>query len=156
MFDFKKIGIEPTDINGFTTPATENQITELEQYCKHVLPENYKYILKHYNGGSPKNKFFHVTPQGSATPGEWEIDKFYDLHSDKNKTESIWWIIENYKELIGVNSLPFGENDEQQIYYMKWVNNVPQVWLLNSQDLDEPESYFIMGSFDELLGSLYA
>lgn len=57
---------------------------------------------------------------------------------------------------MGPNTLPFADDGVEQIYYMKWVNNVPQVWFLEYLDLEEPETSLVMNSFDELLESLYA
>jgi hypothetical protein len=57
---------------------------------------------------------------------------------------------------MGPNTLPFADDGVQQFFYMKWVNDIPQVWFLAYLDLDEPETYLVVDSFDELLGALYA
>ena len=156
MFDFSKIKMKPSYTTGFKPPATDAQIAELEQHCGHALPENYKTILKNYNGGHPETRCFHVIDPETGVAGEMEIYKFFYLDSHKEIPANIWWRIENYTEFMGKNTLPFADDGVQQIYYMKWVNDVPQVWFLAYLDLEEPETYMVMNSFDELLDDLYA
>lgn len=156
MFDFSKIKMEPSYTTGFKPAATDAQIAELEKHCGHVLPENYKTILKNYNGGHPEARYFDVIDEEIGIPLEWKIYKFYYLDDNKKIPANIWWVIENYTEIMGPNTLPFADDGLQQVYYMKWVNNVPQVWFLAYLDLEKPETYFVMNSFDELLVSLYA
>lgn len=156
MFNFNKIGMKPSYFSGYKPAATDAQIIEIEKHCGHNLPENLKTILRNYNAGEPEAKYFEVINPLTGLPGEMELYKFYHLDDKKEIPENIWWIINNYSQYIGPNTLPFADDGEQQFYYIKWVNNIPQVWFLAYLDLDEPESYFVMGSFDELLDALYA
>jgi hypothetical protein len=153
MFDFGKIGMIPLD-DDFKQAPTEEQIAELEKYWGHALPENYKFILNHFNGGSPEANYFEVIDPCAGIAGEWNIGKFFTLDGNKEFPSNIWWKLKNYAELMGDNALPFADDGIQQIYYLKWINNSPQVWYLAYLDLDEPETFFLMNSFDELLGAL--
>lgn len=155
MFDFSKIGMIPS-YGDFKPAATNAQLEKLEQHCGHPLPENYKTILRDYNAGEPTAKYFHVMDEEEGVPGEWELGIFYHLDENKKTPADIWWLIENYTDLMGPNTLPFADDGLQQIYYMKWVDNIPQVWFIEYLDLEEPETYFVMESFDKLLDALYA
>jgi hypothetical protein len=155
MFDFSKIGLKPRYINGFKPVATENQITELEQYCGHILPENYKSILRNFNGGAPDATYFDAIDKETHVPLEWKLSDFYFLDENKDTPSNIWWVIEQFQGVMGPNTLPFADDGMHQIFYLKWVNSVPQVWFLAYLDIEEPETYFLKDSFDELLGALY-
>ncbi len=156
MFDFSKIGMKPTYGEDFFPSATEEQIKELEDYCGHTLPENYKTILKKYNGGQPEAKYFDVIDEEFGVPCEWKLYDFYILNNNKESSSNVWWIVEQYPEFLGPNTLPFADDGLQQFYYLKWVDDVPQVWFLAYLDRDYPETYLVMESFDKLLESLYA
>ena len=156
MFDFSKIEMIPSYGTDFEPAATDAQIEELEQHCGHTLPKNYKTILKNYNGGQPKAKYFNVMNEELGIPGEWKLYNFYFLNENKTSPANIWWLIENYIEYMGPNTLPFADDGDDQVFYIKWINNVPQVWFLAYLDLEEPETYLVVDSFDKLLGALYA
>jgi hypothetical protein len=156
MFDFSKIRMIPRNTTGFKIAATDDQIIELEQHCGHTLPNNYKTILKLFNGGTPEAKYFNVIDPSTDLPGEWELNRFYYLDNNKEMPSNIWWIIERYSQFIGPGTLPFACDDSQQIYYIKWVNDEPQVWFLAYLDIEGTETCFLMNSFDELLEDLYA
>jgi len=160
MFDFSKIGLLPTHIDGFRPAATDAQIAELEQHCGYPLPENYKLILRHYNGCCPTAKYFDVIDE-DGIPGEWTLYDFYTLDQDKESPANIWWTIKHYGADMGPNTIPFAEDRADQIYYFKWVNDAPQVWMIGydydveAEDVSEP-GVFVLDSFDTLLNSLYA
>ena len=156
MFDFSKLKMTPSFGLNFDPPATDAQIEELEQYIKHSLPENLKIILKNYNGGQPSLKYFHALHPEYNTTGAMKLSHFYFLDDNTNANENIWWVINYYSEIMGPNTLPFADDGLQQIYYIKWVNDIPQVWFLAYLDLDEPETFLVKDSFDELLSDLYA
>lgn len=155
MFDFKIIGMRPSYSENFKSGATEEQIMDLEKHCGHPLPESYKFLLKNYNGSRPKAKYFDVIDEEDGIPLEYELGDFYIVDENRNIPSNIWWVIQNYSEYIGPDTLPFADDGINQIYYMKWINNVPQVWFLIYLDVDEPEIYCVSNSFDELLGALY-
>lgn len=155
MFDFNKIGMNPSDIGMLTDAEIDSQIIELEKHCCHPLPRNYKALLKKYNGGEPDARYFEVIDEKTGVPLQRELYKFYDFDHIKETPETIWWIIENYKDFLGPNTLPFAEDAHQQIYFFKWIDNIPQIWFLAYLDLEKPETCFVMNSFDELLGALY-
>lgn len=155
MFDFNKIKMMPRSSKGFKIPATDEQISELEIYCGHKLPENYKNILKNFNGGSPQASFFDVVDRETGIQLEKELAEFYFLDDNKSMPDNIWWVIKTYGKLLGPDILPFADDGLQQVYYLKWKNNVPQIWFLSYLDLDEPEAYLMKNSFDDLLESLY-
>ncbi|MDF1758655.1 MAG: SMI1/KNR4 family protein [Legionellaceae bacterium] len=155
MFDFNKLKMKPTYSKNFEPAATDAQIAELEEYCGHTLPENYKTILKKYNGGRPEARYFNVKMPYDDVEGECEIAHFYTLDINKEMPESIWWLIKNYSEVIGPSSIPFVDDGVEQFYYMKWVNGIPQVWFLEHLDIPGYETYMVLNSFDELLNSLY-
>lgn len=156
MFDFKKLKMKPSHATGFEPPATNIKIAELEKHCRHTLPENYKIILKNYHGGMPEAKYFHVIDEETGLLGEMELYNFYLLNNDKSSSTNIWWLIQTYSKYIGNHALPFADDGLQQFYYMKWVNEIPQVWFLAYLDLAEPETFPVADSFDKLLDSLYA
>ncbi|MBA2648780.1 MAG: SMI1/KNR4 family protein [Legionella sp.] len=155
MFDFSKIGMKPSYPAGYKTAITDEQIAALEQHCGHPLPENYKTILRNYNAGEPEAKYFDVIDKPTGVPLEWKLHKFYHLGEDKITPADIRWLIENYSEYMGPNTLPFADDGEQQIYFMKWIDNIPEVWFLAYEERPEPESFKVLDSFDELLGALY-
>ncbi|CAM2932185.1 SMI1/KNR4 family protein [Legionella worsleiensis] len=155
MFDFNKLEMTPIYSKDFRPGTSDEQIIELEKHCGHPLPENYKYILKNYNGSRPNFKYFDVIDEKDGIPLEYELGDFYIVDENRNKPSNIWWVIQNFSEYLGPNTLPFADDGIDQVYYMKWVNNIPQVWHLVYQDLDEPETYCVSNSFDELLEALY-
>jgi hypothetical protein len=74
---------------------------------------------------------------------------------EKEIPANVWWQIENYGENIGPNTLPFALDYASHIYYIKWVNEVPQVWYAY-RDMEGTETEFVKESFDALLEDLYA
>lgn len=153
MFDFSKINMKPRYSKDFPEPATDEMIAELEQHCKHPLPEEYKFFLKNYNGGYPEVCYFTVVDE-FGLPTEAKIREFFTLDSDKQSPTNIWWYIERASNFLGPNALPFADEGDFKIYYIKWVNDVPQIWFAYI-DFDEPEHYCVAESFNELLKSLY-
>ena len=154
MFDFSKLKMRPRYPGGYKPAATAAQIDELEKYCGHSLPENYKRVLNDYNGSSPEAEYFDVINE-DGVPGEYRLALFYYLDDNKNSRANIWWLIENYRHLMGQNALPFADDGLQQIYYLKWIDNIPQVWFLEYLDRDIAKTSCVKASFDELLESLY-
>jgi hypothetical protein len=155
MFDFNKIKMRPRSSKGYKPAATDEQIAELEKYCGHALPENLKIILRRFNNSSPSATYFDVLDEGGSFPYRYELSSFYYLDENKNLSNNIWWQIKHYGKFMGPDSLPFADDGVQQIYYLKWLNSIPQVWYLTYLDLEEPECTFVMNSLDELLDSLY-
>ena len=147
MFDFSKIGMRPSDPSGYEPPATDEQIAQLEKHCGHPLPENYKYILKNYNGCRPKAQYFDVLSPYTGILGEWQLKFFYCLGGGVVTTRDVRWMIENFSSYLGPNTLPFAQDPAQQPYYLKWVDNVPQVWHLAYEERDEPGLRFLLNSF---------
>lgn len=154
MFDFSKINIQPR-FSKYKPAATEDQIAEIEKYCSHKLPDNYKKILKNYNGSIPGATYFDAIDNETGIHLERELAIFYCLDENKESSENIWYAITKYSRFIGPNTLPFADDGNRQIYYIKWENDIPQVWYLSYLDLDEPETYLVNDSFDDLLESLY-
>jgi hypothetical protein len=154
MFDFGKIGMIPLD-DDFKQAPTEEQIAELEKYWGHTLPENYKIILKNYHGGIPEAKDFDAVDEETGASLGYELHNFFSVDEHKERPLNIWWVIKNYATLIGTGTLPFADDGYNRIYYMKWDKNVHQIWVLKFMSEDEPETYLLMNSFDELLGALY-
>jgi hypothetical protein len=156
MFDFNKIKMRPRSSKGYKPAATDEQIAELEKYCGHALPENLKIILKKFNGSSPSATYFDVVDKNDLLfPYQYQLAMFFYLDENKGSAHNIWWQIKHYGKFMGPNSLPFADDGVQQIYYLKWIDDIPQVWYLTYLDLDEPECTFVMNSLDELLDSLY-
>lgn len=62
--------MKPSSTTGFKAMATDAQIAEIEQHCRHLLPENYKTIIKNYNGGFPEVKYFDVIDLETGVPLE--------------------------------------------------------------------------------------
>jgi cell wall assembly regulator SMI1 len=154
MFDFSKIKMRPSYTTNYKPSATDAQIAQLENHCGHSLPENYKEILKNYNGAESGAKYFSVVTN-EGVHCERELHDFFYLDNNKNSPGNIWWNIEHFNEYMGPNTIPFANDGVNQVYFMKWVNDVPQVWFLAYLDIEEPESWLVMESFDELLESLY-
>lgn len=154
MIDLSKIGIIPLD-DDFTLGVTEAQIVELENHFGHSLPENYKLILKNYNGSGPMEKYFDAIDEETGIPLEYKFSVFYYVDEHKKLPGNIWWVIEDYSSILGPNTLPFAHDGIHQIYYLKWVNETPEIWYFVYLDRDEPETFRVINSFDELLGALY-
>lgn len=155
MFNFDKLKMQPRS-SKYKPPATDEQIAELEEYCGHTLPENYKTILRNYNWALPGAILFTSVDEETGVPLEYELSIFYYLDGEKGSPENIWYIIKRFSAFIGPNTIPFADDGIKQVYYLKWKNNVPQVWYLSYLDLDEPETHLVKDSFDELLEELYA
>ncbi len=155
MFDFNKIKKIPRRRTGFKPAATEEQIAMLEKHCGHDLPDNYKEILKSYNGSSPTSTYFVGNEEFLGGQGEYPLMEFYDIDDNLESPSNVWWQIKQFGKYMGPNTLPFADDGRQQVYFMKWVDNIPQVWLLVYLDLDSPKLRFVKNSFDELLESLY-
>ena len=85
-----------------------------------------------------------------------EISRFYILDEDKHIPANIWWKIENYGEYMGPKTVPFANDDVEHIYYLKWIDEVPEVWYLAYQEIEGTETFLVKGSFDDLLEALYA
>ena len=110
---------------------------------------------ENYNRGLLGANCFDVTDVETGIPFQYEITRFYVLDDRQDLSANIWWQIEHYKDFIGPNTIPFADDGLKQIYYMKWVNDVPQVWYLTYLDLEKPEAQLVMESFDKLLEALY-
>ncbi len=157
MFDFNKIGMRPRSSSGYKAAVTDDQIAELEHYCGHALPDNYKLMLQNFNGGEPEAKCLRVVDQKTGIPLKHELLDFFIVDEHKELPLNIWWTIENYSEFIGSNTLPFAEGEYSCIYFLKWKHDLAQVWCLkfDEDEEEEPEIFLIFNSFDELLGALY-
>jgi len=155
MFDFNKIGMKARYSTGYKPEVTNMEITELEKHCGHSLPQNYKFILKHYHGGIPEAQAFDAMDGEMDIPVGFELHNFYIVNEHKNRPLNIWWVIENYSALMGPSTLPFADDGYSRVYYMKWVNDIPQVWVLLLSE-EGPETFQLFNSFDELLGALYS
>jgi len=71
MFDFSKLDMHTTHTTGYEAAAvTDTEIAEREKYCGHVLPENYKTILRNYNGRNPAAKYFETIDESTGVFGE--------------------------------------------------------------------------------------
>ena len=105
-------------------PALEEEIKALQDYIGHPLPELYKEICRHFNGGKPKLKCFEDI--------DGRVDKnwfFYRLTSDREK--GFWKIIENFSSELKKEGLPFAHDSlGLNIFYFKWVNDKVEVWRL--------------------------
>jgi hypothetical protein len=155
VFDFSKIGMRPRYFSGYKLGVTEIQIKELENHYGHELPEHYKCILKNYHGGMPEAKDFGATDEDTGVPLGYELHNFFIVDEHTDRPLNIFWAIKNYSNLIGPGTLPFADDGYNRIYYMRWDKNAHQVWALKFMSEDELETYFLMNSFDELLGALY-
>ena len=131
MFDFSKINMRPRNGIDFKPAATDAQIAELEKYCGHTLPENYKTILRTYHYSSPKVNCFHVMDEVIGIPGEYELGTFYFL-DDNNKTGVTIILLDeqmDHGDIIAKNEfnfkakVPFAEGLKRTIdWYKKQVN----------------------------------
>ncbi|MGC1181385.1 SMI1/KNR4 family protein [Legionella sp.] len=149
--------------------ASEEEIEALQDYIGHPLPELYKEICRHFNGGMPKFDCFEDA-EGRVD----EIGNFFRVIDKKEKDYSIWNMVENFKLELGKDCLPFARDSlGLSIFYLKWVNDKVQVWRLlygelayefsgyyDDDDEEEEENYYchvlVNDSFDVFLESLYA
>lgn len=144
-------------------PATEEEIEALQNYVGHPLPELYKEICRHFNGGLSKLNCFEDV-EGRVS----KIGFFFRVTSEEDKDYNIWGVIRNFSDQLAKDCLPFARDRGGSIFYLKWVNDKAQVWRLLYGELayefsgydDEDESdycyVFINESFDVFLESLYA
>ena len=148
-------------------PATESQIQKLEIYWKHPLPLYLREIFKHYNGGRPCLRKFD---DESGSYGS--ISYFYVLNENKQDQFNVWNIIKNYAEFMGKNAIPFAQDSDGSIYFLRWKKNQAKVMALEtgeialeSFDSDEYEAWDghsfptylvnVMDSFEQFLEGLY-
>ncbi|CAM4397865.1 MAG: hypothetical protein LEGION0398_MBIBDBAK_01188 [Legionellaceae bacterium] len=157
MFDLSLLKLEPcTSDDVFISPATDAQIEKLEHYCGHSLPGALKEIFKYYNGCSSSVRNFIPENNSNSINEICTVSYFFALDNRQDKMPpNIWWAIQEFSEFLGGNSLPIAEDDEGAIYFLKWVGNIPQVWLLKYTEREKPKSFFIMNSFENMLGALY-
>lgn len=88
-------------------------------------------------------------------PLGYELHNFFIVDECTDRPLNIWWVIEKYSELMGPNTLPFADDGYNRIYYIKWENNEPQVWVLVFLSEEEPDTYRLLNSFDKLLEALF-
>lgn len=110
---------------------------------------------KNYNGGEPGTKDFDVVDEETEVPLGYELSDFYSVGEHKELPVNIWWAIKKYSGLIGPNTLPFASDCYNRIYFFKWSSDTPQIWVLIFMSEEEPNIYFLLNSFEELIESLY-
>jgi len=74
-------------------------ITAFQTLFGITLPEGYLKLLRHSNGGHPE--------LDSIKPGMWAVDRFYHLDDDRTSTESLWFVMEHWRPILGPEVLPF-------------------------------------------------
>lgn len=160
----KKFHLSQLQFNFIESPATEEEINELQKYIAHPLPELYKEICRHYNGGAPKLNYYDDEDGGWNTNN---IGCFFHVTSNRAKDFNIWNAIEDFSPELKKDCLPFaGDNYGDSIFYLKWVGDKVQVWRLLYGELayeydDDNNEHgrvhvLINESFDDFLESLYA
>ncbi len=117
-------------------PANKAQIIELENYFDHPLPFNLKEIFRNYNGASLK---------------QYDMNHFYIVGKDKKNPLNIWFTINKCSEHLGLETLPFAENETHSIYFLKWEQEQAKVYLWSEAS---QEITHISDSFDEFLKDL--
>lgn len=155
MFDFSKIGIKPGFASGYKPEVTDTQISKLEKHFGHALPANYLFYLKNYHGGISEAINFGAYNEDIGLPLGYELRNFFIVDELTDRPLNIWWNIEEYSEFMGSDTLPFADDGDNRIFYLKWENNIAQVWVLVFLSEEGPDTYFLLNSFDELLGSLF-
>ncbi|MFC3907854.1 ankyrin repeat domain-containing protein [Legionella dresdenensis] len=139
----------------------EEDITELEYHFGHPIPKYLKDIWINYNGCRPKWSYFFDENNNVLT-----LSHFYFVGIVKNGDRNIWDTINNFADELAAETLPFAEDDHGSIYYLKWHNNRPEVWLFEYgemvlDDCDDDEDItpirhsYIKSDFNLLLESLY-
>lgn len=149
--------ISQLNISNFNPPPTESQLVELEQHFGHPLPPLLKEIFNHYNGGRPELDHCGVD-------GRWTIGDFFSLDENRTSAGNIWWVINNFSEHFGPETLPIAYSYHNDIYFLKWVDGIAQVWIFGYNDaefdFDDEEndgtpSVCIYESLDEFMEALY-
>lgn len=149
--------------NRIKSPASEEEIEAVKNYFGHPLPELYKEICRHFNGGIPKAAFFEDV-EGDI----YEISFFCRVTNKSEKGYHILGVVKNFSHELVSDCLPFAWGRGESIFYLKWVNEMVQVWQLlygelalefggyGPEDEVKPYHHILMNkSFDSFLESLY-
>ncbi len=136
---------------------TEKQVERVERELDVKLPEDYRNFLLRHNGGRPRPDFFAI--MGHKTLLSGRVEQLFGVGRPAKESNVDW----HYKNLIGqlpnyhfpiaaandgdMVTLSLGKLDAGRIYY--WIRAEYNV-------AGDNEAYFVAGSFDKFLASLYA
>ncbi len=145
------------EISDTGTPLTEKQVERVERELDVKLPEDYRNFLLRHNGGRPRPDFFAI--MGHKTLLSGRVEQLFGVGRPAKESNVDW----HYKNLIG--QLPnyhfpiAAANDGDMVTLSlgkldadgSTIGSAP-----NIMSRGDNEAYFVAGSFDKFLASLYA
>mgnify|MGYP000397954163 CR=1 FL=1 len=155
MFDFSKLKFNTSPDLTYDPPASDEAIAKLEAHYGHNLPEDLKEIFKHYHGRDPGANRLEVTFPDDEFVYEMDVAGFLYLDLEENYPCNIWYLINDYAEYIGENTVPFADDYAQHIYYLKYNSDQHEVWYLEHEEVEETRKYKVCDSFEHFLSSMY-
>ena len=155
MFDLSKLKLDTSADIQFKPPASDEMVGRLEKHYSHSLPEELTTIFKKYHGGYPGSDCIELIDEEDGLPYDMDISSFLVLDSNYESPINIWFLIKQYTNWMGENSIPFAEDLAQNIFYLNYKNNNHEVWYLAHHEVEETETYKICDTFEQFLNSMY-
>ncbi len=125
MRDINELGVnEGGEIVSRRFP-TENEFVALEELIENKLPDGYKRLIQHSNGGHPQ--LDTVQDQLGNTGQAWNISRFFPVGAEFSDLGNVSTRYSTWVDIIGKHRLPFAGDDFGNIFVLDFSKTEPQV-----------------------------
>lgn len=83
---------------------SQSDVESFENVIGASLPDDYKALLNHSNGGHPELDTF--VPVGANPDNTWAVNRFYHLNPDCTSLDGLWGAFEKWKNVLGKGLVP--------------------------------------------------
>ena len=127
-------------------PPSDAAIAAFEAELGMPLPDELKILLRFSNGGHPELD----TVDGGE--GEFAVSRFFHLTEEDRGTESLWYALEEWRPIVGVDYIPFARTGGGDPFMLDVSETPPSVNIcLHNEDMD---IYEVSPSFEVFIDSL--
>jgi len=123
-----------------------DEIKSFEERFGILFPEGLLTLLRHSNGGCPELDSL------DGDEGDYAVDHFFHLSSDRECWESYWKAMETYQPLLGDKALPFAADGGGDPFFLD-LNETPAPVMLYRHD-GEYDREKLADSFGEFIDRL--
>lgn len=143
--DLRELRINEGGLPPSRPAPTRSVIEEFEQKFDVQLHRGLAQLLMVANGGHPE-----LDVVGGKS-GQFAVCRFYHLSADDRGTESLWFALEYWRPIIGINALPFAFDGGNKQFYLDQNKFPSPVRLWIDEEID---SVYIAATFEEFIDSL--
>ena len=137
-----------------TASPNDDDFRQFENYFGVELPQDYKIMLRHANGGHPEADSFTYYDG----KGEDAVDTFYQLNGDQDDLDGVWKNTIHLRKVLdqaGLNSnvVAIGQNGGGDQVFLRTSAKPPSVHILYRTDGNSIPK--VADSFAEFIDALY-